>query len=227
MAPVDNLTAAISIANTFTDVVLGALQGANVIFANDTAKDALTAVQIISSVIGQEGEQNGAYRGLLGRIPSSSPFLTAVPAQFAYSALQLFVVPGSCPFELGKIDLTIFPPMTVDGGPIAVVPPKNETLKFRADLSNSTHAKKYVGGDGKGLYATFVTGLQLPYSVEVTNVKWQDKTITFEAEFPYNATVAAGFSHAALTTNKNISSVAMVPDYTLAGPAVIQANNTY
>jgi hypothetical protein len=47
------------------------------------------------STLGQEGEQNGFYRDILGKLPSALPFLTASLRDFAYSALnQLFIVPG-------------------------------------------------------------------------------------------------------------------------------------
>ena len=223
-APVDNFTAAVSVINTVTDVVLGALQGAAYDFAIDAKARAL--VPLVGSIIGQEGEQNGAYRLYLDRVPSSSPFLTAVPAQFAWSALQLFVVPGSCDYSLSKIDLPIFPPLMVNGGPIAVVQPKNQTLYLSANLSDSSEGKKYAGKNGTGLYATFVTGQQAPYSMNVSNVKWDDDMIKFEAEFPYDYLVAGGFSHVSLTTGNNFTKVSMVPNMTLAAPGVIQVNNT-
>ncbi|KAH8178030.1 ferritin-like domain-containing protein [Sarocladium implicatum] len=222
-APVDNFTAAISVIETVTDVVLGALQGAAYNFAIDNKARAL--VPLIGSIIGNEGEQNGAYRLYLDRVPSSSPFLTAVPAQFAWSALQLFVVPGSCNYSLSKIDLPIFPPLMVNGGPIAVVQPKNQTLYLSANLSDSEEGKKY-SGKSEGLYATFVTGQQAPYSTNVTKVKWNKDVVNFEAEFPYDYLVAGGFSHVSLTTGNNFTNVSMVPNMTLAAPGVIQVNNT-
>jgi hypothetical protein len=182
-------------------------------------------VPLVGSIIGQEGEQNGAYRQYLERIPSESPFLTAVPAAFAWSALQLFVVPDSCPYDLSQIGLPIFPPLAINGGPVALIEPGDQTLSFSADLSNSEAAKSYVGGDGEGLYATFVTGQQLPASVAISNAKWSGSVISFEATFPYTDLVAHGFSHAALTTSCNFSSVDAVPDATLAAPGVIQVNN--
>lgn len=223
-APVANFNDAISLAETFTAIVLGALQGATLNFAKDAP--AIPLVPLISSIIGQEGEQNGAYRLYLERIPSESPFLTAVPAPFAFSALQLFVVPGSCPFPLSNIALPIFPPLSVNGGPVALLEPKDQTLSLSADLSTSEAAKAYVGGDGKGLYATFVTGQQLPASVAVSNVKWEGAVISFEANFPYTELVAHGFSHVSLTTACDFKSVDAIPDATLAAPGAIQVNNT-
>lgn len=212
----------IAVAETFTAVVLGALQGANVLFTKDGAAD---PVRLVSSVIGQEGEQNGFYRFLLDRIPPESPFLTTVPGPFAFSALlQNFVVPDSCPYSLSEINLPTFPAILTNGGPIAVIQPEDQTLTFQADLSGKA-ASGYVGGNGKGLFLTYTTGQQIPFSVELDNVKWKGSTITFEANFPYEEYVMHGFSHAAITTCNEFSDADSVVEAALAGPAVIQVNN--
>lgn len=125
--PTTNLHDAIFLAETFTAIVLGALQDANVLFTNDHAPD---IVRLVSSVICQEGEQNGAFRLFLERIPSESPFLTTVPGTFAYSALQGFVVPGSCPFPLSNINLAIFPPIMTNGRAVALIQPRDQTISF-------------------------------------------------------------------------------------------------
>ena len=213
---------AIALAETFTAVVLGALQDANVLFTGDGAPG---PVRLVSSVIGQEGEQNGYYRVLLERIPPESPFLTTVPGPFAFSALQLFVVPGSCPFPLSDINLPIFPTIKTNGGPVALLQPGDQTLSFEADLSGVEAASKYVGGDGSGLYLTYTTGQQVPFSVEITGVSWQGSVISFEANFPYEEYVMHGFSHGALTTSNSFASADALVPATLAAPAVIQVNN--
>jgi hypothetical protein len=220
--PVDNFNDAIALAETFTAVVLGALQDANVLFSLDGAQG---PVRLVSSVIGQEGEQNGYYRILLDRIAPESPFLTTVPGAFAFSALQLFVVPGSCPFALSEINLPIFPTINTNGGPIATISANDQVLSFSVDLSGSQAASKFVGGDGSGLWLTYTTGQQLPFSVPIRNVKWSGETISFEANFPYEEFVMHGFSHGALTTSDSFSSADAVVGSTLAAPAVIQVNN--
>jgi hypothetical protein len=94
--PTTNFDDAIILASTFTDVALGTLQDVIQIFAdnNDNAN-----TRGIASVIGQEGEQEGFYRLLQnkGLIPNALPFLTTSTRDFAFSALQAFVIPGSCP----------------------------------------------------------------------------------------------------------------------------------
>ena len=192
------------------------------LFAKDGATD---PIQLVSSVIGQEGEQNGYYRSLLHRIPSESPFLTYVPAPFAFSALQMFVVPDSCPFPLSNIPLPILPPIKTNGGAVALLEPQDQELTFEADLSSSDQAKQYVGGNGDGLYLTYTTGQQLPFSVKPTDVKWDGSTISFKATFPYKEYVMHGFSHGALTTTDTFANGDAVAESALAGPAVIQVNN--
>lgn len=220
--PVDNLKDAVNLAETFTAVVLGALQDANVIFANESAS---SLDRILSAVIGQEGEQNGYYRYFLDRVPAESPFLTTVPGPFAYSALQAFIVPNSCPFPISKIALPVFPPIKTNGGAIAFVEPKDQTLSFSADLSASRGADPFFGGGGSGLWMTYTTGQQLPISVPLSNVRWLGSTITFDAELPFEANVMQGFSHGAITTTSSIGSADAVADVALAGPALIQVNN--
>lgn len=220
--PVSTLQDAINLAETFTAVVLGALQDANVIFATEGVSG---LVRTVSSVIGQEGEQTGFYRFLLDRVPSESPFLTTVPGPFAWSALQAFVVPNSCPFPLSNINLPIFPGIMTNGGAIALIDPKDQTLSFTSDLSGSQAAKPFVGGDGSGLWMTYTTGQQLPIPVPITNVKWQGSVISFQANFPYQANVMGGFSHGALTTSNSSQNADAVVNSALAAPAIIQVNN--
>lgn len=221
--PTKDLASAINLAETFTAVVLGALQGAAVNFAKD---EFFLGVQLIASVIGQEGEQNGFYRHLIKQVPSESPFLTPVPAPFAFSALQNFVIPGSCPFPLSNIQLPIFPTLTVNGGAIAAIEPKNQVLKFSADLAKSEEGKKLAGSDGSKLFLTYTSGQQKPTSVALTNVKWTGTTINFDAEFPFDSSVMMGFTHASLTTKSCFESIDELVPATIAAPGFIQVENT-
>ncbi|KAH6890272.1 hypothetical protein B0T10DRAFT_605789 [Thelonectria olida] len=219
--PVNTLKDAIALAETFTAVVLGVLQDANVIFATEAQPE---ITRLISSVIGQEGEQNGLYRLYLNQIPSESPFLTTVPAAFAWSALQLFVVPNSCPQDLKNIALPIFPALSVNGGPIANIKPKDQTLTFKANLKGFRPSKGYLGKT-QGLYITYMTGQQLPISVKPDKIHWEDGVVTIEAKFPYNEYIMQGFSHAAITTADKFKNPDAVVVKTLAAPGIIQVSN--
>ncbi|KAH7302835.1 late sexual development protein [Stachybotrys elegans] len=222
--PTASLVDSIFFAETFTAAVLGALQGANVLFSQGGLSP---VVQLISSIIGQEGEQNGYYRYFLNRIPSEKPFLTYVPAPFAFSVLQAVVVPGSCPYPLSNINLPIFPLLFPNGRPVPIdlLKPEDQIIKFTGDLSQAPNGKKYIGKPCDGLYLTYTAGQQLPISVSIFNVKWKGSQITFEAQFPYTANVLAGFTHAALTTTNKFDTQDAVAGSTLVGPALLQVNN--
>lgn len=221
--PTTDLAGAINLAETFTAVVLGALQGANVNFAKESEP---VPIQIVSSVIGQEGEQNGFFRNLLREVPSESPFLTHVPAPFAFTALQNFIVPNSCPYPLTNINLPILAGLAVNGGPIANIKGKDQTLNFSADLTNVDKAKPFAGTDPKGkLFLTYSTGQQKPISVDVTGAKWDGLKISFTAEFPFEKNVMQGFSLGALTIGNNFTAVDDIVASTLAAPALIQVAN--
>lgn len=222
--PTTDIRSAITLAETFTAVVLGTLQDASQLLA--TNGDA-GPVRTVASVIGQEGEQNGWYRSLLGFKPSEKPFLTTSVAPFAFSVLQTFV--ASCPFDVAQqIDIPIFPTIRVlssNGG--ADVSPQDQTLEFSADLTASPAAgwAKYVGGNGDGLYVTYLTGQNVPVSEPVSGVSWNGNVISFKALFPFSENVMEGLSIAALTTKCDFTSPDDIPDATLAAPGLIQVND--
>ncbi|KAF3760950.1 hypothetical protein M406DRAFT_282835 [Cryphonectria parasitica EP155] len=220
--PTTDIKSAIALAETFTAVVLGTLQDASQLLA--TNGDA-APVRTIAAVIGQEGEQTGWYRALLGLKPSEKPFLTTSTAAFAFSVLQGFV--DECSFDPAtEIPLPIFPALSVvsgEGG--ANVAAEDQTLEFSADLTDAPAGwDQYQGGNGEGLYVTYFTGLNVPISEPVTVCSWSGNVITFQAAFPYSENVMDGLSLAALTTSGNFTDPDAVPDATLAAPGLIQVN---
>jgi len=218
--PTTNIRDAVALAETFTALVMGTLQDASQLFAKNGDNGPVRAV---ASVIGQEGEQNGFFRILLARKPSEKPFLTTSVAAYAWSALQGFVVPGSCPFPLTNIDIPIFKPLSVvSGNAGADVDARDQHLTFSADLTGVSTAAKYVGGSGSGLFITYLTGQQLPISEPIQNVHWNGNQITFEALFPYTENVMDGLSIAALTTSNNFTGPDDLPAATIAAPGLIQ-----
>jgi hypothetical protein len=221
--PTSNILDALTLTETFTALVLGTLQDAQQLMAKNGDDGAVRAV---GSVVGNEGEQEGFFNILLARRPSEKPFLTTSVAAYAFSALQGFVVPGSCPFPLERIGLPIFKPLSVlSGSAGADVEPRDQVLTFRVDLGGVEPAKKYVGGKGDGLFATYLTGQQLPVSEPVQNVRWEGSTVTFDAFFPYADNLMDGLSIAALTTAKGFAGPDELPAATLAAPALIQVVN--
>lgn len=182
-------------------------------------------VRTIASIIGQEGEQNGWYRSLLGFKPSEKPFLTTSTASFAWSVLQTFV--AECPFDVSQVDLPIFPVISVVSGNGGTdVSPQDQTLQFTADLTAAPAGwDKYCGGDGEGLYVTYLTGQNLPVSEPVSSASWSGNVVTFSAAFPFAENVMEGLSIAALTTSNTFAGPDDVPAATLAAPGLIQVND--
>ena len=205
--PVSDLTSAIALASTFTDVVLGTLQDVASLLATD-GDDGL--IGGIVSVVGQEGEQNGLYRSILGKIPSALPFLTSSTREFAFSALnQNFVVPGTCP-DMGEIKLPIFPPLTVVTQDIQ---PRTQTLQFSVALSHSVRSVVYINQQN------------VPVVEPIANVTLGGGVVTFDAEFPYSKFLMNGLTIAAVTNSTGpFASTDAVAKATIFGPALIEIN---
>ncbi len=227
--PTTGVRDAIELAETFTSLVLGTLQDASQGLSKNGDNGPVRAV---ASVIGQEGEQNGFYRNLLGRKPSQKPFLTTSIAPFAFSALQQFIV--ECPFSLDNIGgLPIFPPLNALSGENGQnVQPRDQTLTFSVDISDfkGPAASSYQSYQGKcdGLFITYFTGQDAPISEPITNCQWsgdKNAVVTFEANFPFNKFVMEGPSIASLTNANNFTNPDAVAANTLAAPGLIQVND--
>ena len=220
--PVSNFKDAIALASTFTDVVLGTLQDVQNLFGVDGD---IGLIRGVASVIGQEGEQNGFYRQILEEIPSALPFLTTGTREFAFSALQGFVVPGSCG-NLGSIDLQIFEPLSVDTPKIQ---PHSQTLQFSVTLPSGPQPGSWKS-DFSGLSLTYINQQNLPVVEKIQNAKKHGKTVTFEALFPFDdATSGAlfgnGLTIAAVTNSSGpFANAGLVAKATVFGPGVIEIN---
>jgi Ferritin-like domain len=211
--PVDNLRDAIALASTFTDVVLGTLQDVESLLATDGDAGLIRGV---ASVIGQEGEQNGFYRNLLGKIPSALPFLTTSTREFAFSALnQDFVVPRSCP-NINTISLPIFKTLNVDTTNIEA---RQQTLEFSIALDSSI-------SDYTTFSIVYINQQNTPVVEKISNIKVKGDRVTFDANFPFNgATFGNGLTIAALTTSAGpFTSADAVAKVTYAGPGLIEIN---
>jgi hypothetical protein len=219
--PVSTFEEAIGLASTFTDLILGTLQNVETHFAN-ADDDGL--IQGVASIIGQEGEQNGFYRQLLDKIPCALPFLTTSSRPFAFSALQGFVVPGSCP-SLGEINLPIFAPLTIVTPTIA---PKSQTLQFSIPLPSPVPASWKA--DYSGLSVTYINQQNLPVNEPISNATVSGSTLSFSALFPFNETTfGAAFGNGltiATVTNSTgpFTSADAVANATVAAPGLIEIN---
>jgi len=238
--PTTNFNDAIALASTFTDVVLGTLQDVIEIFAdnNDNAN-----TRGIASVIGQEGEQNGFYRILQNKnlIPNAAPFLTTSTRDFAFSALQGFVVPGSCPNE-DLIKLKIFGVLTVD---TTNIQPKDQNLMFSfdiaslaqsnilpADFSNSNAAQWWKGSsldltkvDYSQLSVVYINQQNTPVVEPILNPKVSGTVVSFNALFPFQEKLLNGLTIAAITLSSGpFANANAVANATLFGPGLIEVN---
>jgi len=207
--PVSDFESAISLAATFTSVVLGTLQDVIEIFALNG--DAPLTVGV-ASVVGQEGEQEGWYRLLQGKVPSELPFLTTSTREFAFNALnQTFFVPGSCP-NINTIKLTTFQPLTL----LSKVDAKTEPIEFSFE---GTWYSNY-----KDLKLVYINQQNLPIVEDITVKKTDGPTVTIEANFPYDANEMNGLTIAVLAEGSSFKNAQAVADATKFGPALIIVN---
>jgi hypothetical protein len=166
-------------------------------------------VPLVASIIGQEGEQEGWYRIVQSKRPSSSPFLTASAGPFAFTALQSFVIPGSCP-NINTIDIPTLKPLTVT---TANPKPVNQTLGFE------------VAGKAnlEGLYVAYISGQNVAVVEPIMNVNSNKGLTTFSASFPFQDGFSNGLTIAAVVMGMgpfdNATAVAGAAVY---GPGLIE-----
>lgn len=189
-------------------MVLGALPQVQAIAASDGGAEA-ALVPIIGAILAQEGEQVGFFRYHQNKVPSAAPLLTGTPASFAYSALSMFLVPGSCSVY-PNIPKT--PPMTVVTTPEAMTMPL--TYSVDGTVSAADQTVSYLSGGGRS-----------PVTVPITNVATKDGKTTFTASFPYDSGFANGLTLASVTKGKGpFSSAAEVAAASVYGPGLIEVD---
>ena len=222
--PVANFEDAVALASTFTDVVLGTLQDVQQTFGADGD---VGLIRGVGSVIGQEGEQNGFFRQLLDKTPSALPFLTTSTREFAFSALQGFVVKGTCG-NLDAVGLQIFDPLTVD---TPTIKPQSQNLTFSFELKEM---KPSWNSDFSGLSLTYINQQNLPVVEKIFNARKESKDsktiVTFDALFPFDdeyqgARFGNGLTIAAVTNSTGPFATAdLVAKSTVFGPGLIEIN---
>lgn len=222
--PVDNFHDAIALASTFTDVVLATLPDIQTVFADN--KDNLL-IRGVGSVIGQEGEQNGFYRHLLGKTPSALPFLTGGARDFAFNAiLQSFVAPNTCPSLdlLVQGGLTQFNVLNVLTTDFAL---EDITADFSYQTGFSAKGNNLLAKPNKssGKYLTYINQQNKPFSVQISNEQIDQETgaIKFTAPFPGKTNDLNGLTIAAITSSAGpFASPDDVAAATLFGPGLIE-----
>jgi len=171
----------------------------------------------LSSVIGQEGEQDGYYRSLLNLIPSANPFLTRSSGAFLFSLLnQNVVVPGSCP----SADAPVFAALPVFDLLVVATPPTelvNQNVTFAVPAVNVTN------GDLSAYSVVFINQQNVPITSPITNVQTTDGFVTFEAYFAFADLIAKGLTIAVVTKGAGpFASVPAVAAATVFGPGLIE-----
>jgi hypothetical protein len=216
--PVATFEEAITLAQTFTSVVLGTLQ--NVVLNMGLHGDAPLS-QGVASVIGQEGEQEGFFRLLNKKIPNELPFLTNSVRDFAFNALnQAFIVPGSCPNINDIAALKELHPME----PLTVVTPFDpsvgtEVIELSFDLASSETATDYV--------VAYINQQNVPITETLTVTKTEGTTVYVTAAFPFKEHELNGLTIAAIIPSSsatNLTSNQAVADVTKAGPGLLLVN---
>lgn len=207
--PVHDFDSAIALAATFTDLVLGTLQDVVERFALGRDVD---LAREIASVIGQEGEQQGWFRNHQGKIPSELPFLTTSDLNFAFTAIQNFVIPGSCP-NIAEIPLRTFEPLQV------LTPPgpktQNVTFSFH-EPGNETEQQFWM---------TYINQQNLPIVEPLHMLNRTGDNVTAKALFPYAENLMNGLTIAAVTKSDGpFGDASTVAKWTLAGPGLIIVN---
>lgn len=200
---------AVRLAGVFTEVVLGALQSVASQFASRPETQPL--VQLIASIIGQEGEQAGAYRLLQGLIPSSSPFLTTSTGPLAFNAIaSSFIVPGSCDNVLATIGIPLIDTL----GFIEEPEPKDDVAKFRTSCTQATPGENFIA---------YISGQDKPVVVPISDVHVDGDKATLCAPFPFEQGFSRGVTLAVLVnTDVGLESAADVTAAATAGPAAVQ-----
>ena len=185
------------------------------IWATDGGEE-LGNVPLLGSILAQEAEQDGWFRALQRKTPSAAPWLTGGSGDFAFTALQEFIIPGSCPTPLSSIPLTTFKPLTVTTKPEA----KDMTLEFQVPYD----AAETVTAQQNSL--VYLSGRNLPLTVPIINPVQFGNLTVFSATFPFEqALFANGLTIAAVVNGTgNFSTDDAVAAATLYGPGLILVN---
>ncbi|KAJ5098753.1 hypothetical protein N7532_005754 [Penicillium argentinense] len=203
--PVKDYDSAIALAATFTDVVLGTLQDTVERFALGHDFD---LAREIAAVIGNEGEQQGWFRMQQGKIPSELPFLTTSDVNFAFTAIQNFIYPGSCP-NIHEIPLRTFEPLEI----VTKASAKSQNLTFSfEDRANETSQ----------FWMTYINQQNTPIVEPLNIVSHTGSYIEASAIFPYDEHELNGLTIAAVTKSGGpFADANTVAKWTHAGPGLI------
>ena len=226
--PASDFSSAIAFAQTFTDMYIGLLINIQQRTAKNLGIDSNSIIYVLAQALGQEGQQSGWFRSLQAKHPSAEPFLTSSTRDFAFSWLQRFIVPGSCP-DMEDIPLQIFPPLNVESkvvgtGPVTLlvpgrVDPETQSVAFVNGALVPTAVPfnvTRISGCGNGLTRNDVLGRSGCGRGMVTSIT---------AYFPYAHNVMHGLTLVAVVKNgPSFITAEDVTNATVYGPAVIEVD---
>jgi hypothetical protein len=213
---VADFDSAINLVVTFTSLVLGTLQ--DVIVHLGSSGDAALS-RGVASVVGQEGEQNGYWRLLDGRLPSDLPFMTTSVRDFAFNALsQSFLVPGSCGSLAQNPAFKNVHPMA----PLNLLTPfdpkrGSETIELSFELDSSHSVSDFV--------IAYINQQNVPVTQPITVYSTEGNTVTVQTQFPFKEHELNGLTIGAIVDAKaSLADAQAVSDATYAGPALFLVN---
>lgn len=226
--PVTDFASAVAFAQTFTDMYVGLLTNIQQQTARNLGADSNSIIYVLAQALGQEGQQSGWFRSLQGKAPSAEPFLTSSTPEFAFSWMQRFIVPGSCP-NMGHIPLPTFPRLELER-PVA---PTTEPIRVTLRVSGAVHPERQrvafvngalvptvvpftvVDGTGEGKRGT------MPVLAQEALLHERETVVT--ADFPFTANVMHGLTLAAVVWDREgFITAEDVANATVYGPAVIE-----
>ena len=209
--PVCDFKSAIGLAQTFTDLYIGLLANIQQRTARSLGADSNSIIYVLAQALGQQGQQSGWYRSLLGKPPSAEPFLTTSTRELDFSWLQRFIVPGTCG-NLDAIPLRTFARLDVQR-----VSGSGKTVVLRVPGPVDATAQKVA----------FVNGALVPTIVPFRIVHYLKSSngteAEIEADFPFQWNVMHGMTLATVVrSGGQFITPEDVTEATVNGPAVIE-----
>ena len=201
---------------TFTSLVLGTLQDV-IVHMGASGDSALT--RGVASVVGQEGEQNGYWRLLDGRLPSDLPFMTTSVRDFAFNALnQTFLVPGACGNLFENPAFKNVHPMA----PLNLLTPfdpktGHETIRLSFETTSAVSVNDLV--------IAYINQQNVPVTQPLTVYSTEGSTVTVETTFPFKEHELNGLTIGALVNaTAPLANAQEVSDATYFGPILMVVN---
>lgn len=145
-------------------------------------------------------------------VPSELPFLTTSDLNFAFTAVQGFTVPGSCP-NIDEIPLRTFEPLQI------LTTPKAESMNLTFSFDDKQNESEHL------LWVTYVNQLNTPIVQPLHVIEKTGTEVVGQALFPYSDYEMNGLTIAAVTKSDGpFADANTVAKWTLAGPGLIIIN---